>query len=77
MTSATLVHRMAQLLAGSPVLVGGQDIHVEASGAFTGDVSAAGRPKLYLELRRNGQPVDPVPWFGTAEIKADTQAVNK
>jgi septal ring factor EnvC (AmiA/AmiB activator) len=29
-----------------------------------------GRPKLYLELRRDGQPVDPVPWFGTAEAKA-------
>jgi septal ring factor EnvC (AmiA/AmiB activator) len=31
---------------------------------------AAGRPKLYLELRRDGQPIDPVPWFGTAEANA-------
>jgi len=37
---ATLVERMARALAGSPVLVGGQDCRVEASGAFTGDVSA-------------------------------------
>ncbi|HEY4164739.1 MAG TPA: peptidoglycan DD-metalloendopeptidase family protein [Dongiaceae bacterium] len=31
---------------------------------------ASGRPKLYLELRRDGQPIDPVPWFGTAEANA-------
>jgi triosephosphate isomerase len=37
---ATLVHRMAEALAGSPVQVGGQDCHVEAEGPFTGDVSA-------------------------------------
>ena len=37
---ATLVHRAAAALAGSAVLVGGQDCHAEAAGAFTGDVSA-------------------------------------
>ncbi len=37
---ATLVHRMAQALAGNMVDVGGQDCRGEASGAFTGDVSA-------------------------------------
>ena len=37
---AILVHRMVEALAGTPVLVGGQDNHAEASGAFTGDVSA-------------------------------------
>ena len=37
---ATLVHRMAQALAGTMVDVGGQDCRGEASGAFTGDVSA-------------------------------------
>ncbi len=37
---ATLVHRMAQALAGGGVEVGGQDCRAEASGAFTGDVSA-------------------------------------
>ena len=61
------------LLAGEPVGT------MPAAGApkGTGDVSAAGRPKLYLELRRNGQPVDPVPWFSTAEIKNDSQAVKQ
>jgi triosephosphate isomerase len=37
---ATLLARMAEALAGGPVLVGGQDCHAEPSGAFTGDVSA-------------------------------------
>lgn len=37
---ATLVHRLADLLDGSPVLVGGQDCRPEAEGAYTGDVSA-------------------------------------
>lgn len=61
------------LLAGEPV--GSMALAGAPQGA--GDLSPAGRPKLYLELRRNGLPVDPVPWFGTAENKADTQAVNK
>lgn len=38
--SATLVHRMSEALAGTAVLVGGQDIHANASGAHTGDVAA-------------------------------------
>jgi len=37
---ATLVHRMADLLGGSGVAVGGQDCRAEESGAFTGDISA-------------------------------------
>jgi triosephosphate isomerase len=37
---ATLVAAMAQALAGSAVSVGGQDCHPEASGAFTGEISA-------------------------------------
>jgi triosephosphate isomerase len=35
-----LIHRMAEVLAGTPVIVGGQDAHSDDSGAFTGDVSA-------------------------------------
>ncbi|WP_226782354.1 triose-phosphate isomerase [Oceaniglobus trochenteri] len=38
---ATLVHRMADLAQGSAVAVGGQDCHAAASGAHTGDTSAA------------------------------------
>ncbi len=38
---ATLVERLAREVAGSPVETGGQDCHVQPSGAHTGDVSAA------------------------------------
>jgi triosephosphate isomerase len=37
---AILIHRMAEVVAGSKVLVGGQDAHSDDSGAFTGDISA-------------------------------------
>ncbi len=37
---ATLLHRLAQAVEGSFVLVGGQDCHGKASGAHTGDISA-------------------------------------
>ncbi|MDZ4375861.1 MAG: triose-phosphate isomerase [Phenylobacterium sp.] len=37
---ATLIAQMTWALKDSPVQVGGQDAHVEPSGAFTGDVSA-------------------------------------
>jgi triosephosphate isomerase len=37
---ATLIRQMTEALAGSAVLVGAQDCHSEASGAFTGDLSA-------------------------------------
>jgi len=37
---ATLVERLARAVEGSDLIVGGQDIHAEASGAHTGDISA-------------------------------------
>ena len=37
---APLIERLARAVEGSVVAVGGQDCHAEASGAFTGDVSA-------------------------------------
>ena len=37
---ATLIDRLARTVAGGDVEVGGQDCHAEASGAFTGSVSA-------------------------------------
>ncbi|MBR0668254.1 peptidoglycan DD-metalloendopeptidase family protein [Roseomonas hellenica] len=40
----------ARLLPGEPVGV-------------MGDGGPAGRPSLYLELRRNGHPADPRPWL--------------
>lgn len=36
----TLIGAMSQLVAGSPILVGGQDCRAEASGAYTGDIAA-------------------------------------
>ena len=38
---ATVIGAVAALLAGTPVAVGGQDCHTAASGAHTGDISAA------------------------------------
>lgn len=38
---ATLVERLARTVAGGVIEVGGQDCRAEASGAFTGDISAA------------------------------------
>ncbi len=37
---ATLIAQMAWQTKGSPLLIGGQDCHPEASGAHTGDISA-------------------------------------
>ncbi|MFC3087148.1 triose-phosphate isomerase [Tabrizicola soli] len=38
---ATLIARMAEVARGSALRVGGQDCHAAASGAHTGDISAA------------------------------------
>jgi triosephosphate isomerase len=38
---ATLLHRVAGALAGSPIRAGGQDCHWNEGGAHTGDISAA------------------------------------
>jgi triosephosphate isomerase len=37
---ATLIHRLATTVGAGAVEVGGQDCHAEASGAFTGSISA-------------------------------------
>jgi triosephosphate isomerase len=37
---ATLIAEFAGLARGSPLRIGGQDCHAQASGAFTGDISA-------------------------------------
>src|SRR3972149_806266 len=37
----TLLHEVGRVLAGGPIALGAQDCHESASGAFTGDISAA------------------------------------
>ena len=37
---ATLVHRGAELVKGTPLRIGGEDCHAKDSGAHTGDISA-------------------------------------
>ncbi len=36
----TLLSRMADIAAGSPLMIGGQDCHAKTTGAHTGDISA-------------------------------------
>jgi septal ring factor EnvC (AmiA/AmiB activator) len=53
-----------QLLAGEPVgiLAGGR----EAGGRDAAHGALPGRhAELYYELRRDGAPIDPMPWFST------------
>lgn len=52
---------------GSPVgLMGGSDPETGAIMSTGGDGSGAGRSEtLYIEVRENGQPVDPETWFRT------------
>jgi septal ring factor EnvC (AmiA/AmiB activator) len=49
------------VLAGEPIGTVGNTISTVAGG---------GSPsRLYLELRRNGRPIDPMPWLGTSTDK--------
>lgn len=38
---ATILHQVARRVEGTAIVVGGQDCHEQASGAFTGSISAA------------------------------------
>jgi septal ring factor EnvC (AmiA/AmiB activator) len=33
--------------------------------------SKDGNPKLYMELRRDGRPIDPAPWLGKSDSKVE------
>lgn len=52
------------VLAGEPVGAMGQTRSEESSNA------GSDKPALYIELRRNGAPVDPRPWFVASDRKA-------
>jgi septal ring factor EnvC (AmiA/AmiB activator) len=43
------------------VLVAGEPVGIVKSGEE--------KPSLYLELRRNGQPIDPLPWLSPRDEK--------
>ncbi len=63
------------VLAGEPVGVMGQrggGLGGDTDGGNTDGGSAAGRgaPRLYYELRRDSQPIDPLPWLAMDEEKA-------
>lgn len=56
------------LLAGEPVgIMGTSGGAVTDAGQSVGGPESSNQdhPKLYVELRHNGQPVDPAPWFGS------------
>jgi septal ring factor EnvC (AmiA/AmiB activator) len=55
----------AQAVAGSSVAAG-EPVGRMAGGGRGGDRIA---PELYVEVRKDGAPVDPAPWFGTAAAK--------
>lgn len=51
------------VVAGEPV--GRMDTSTDAAG------SSRTGPELYVELRHNGQPIDPMPWFATQLTKGE------
>lgn len=58
-----------RVLAGEPV---GAMAAVPATGPRNenGEAPGNGAPELYLELRHNGDPIDPLPWFAGLSEKA-------
>jgi septal ring factor EnvC (AmiA/AmiB activator) len=48
-------------VAVGQALVAGEPVGVVKSGE--------GKPSLYLELRRHGQPIDPLPWLSLRDEK--------
>jgi septal ring factor EnvC (AmiA/AmiB activator) len=58
-----------RLLAGEPV--GFMGSTAPASSVLTGGLgeSDKGLPHLYVEFRKDGKPIDPLPWFASAQEK--------
>ncbi|MEQ8586294.1 MAG: peptidoglycan DD-metalloendopeptidase family protein [Thalassobaculaceae bacterium] len=57
-----------RVLAGEPV--GAMVVPAAGTGTGNGDAPGNGAPELYLELRHNGDPIDPLPWFAGLSEKA-------
>lgn len=62
-----------QLLAGEPVGIMGSEILAPnvRRWAVSSDRVEEGEPVLYLEMRENGEPVDPLPWFREDDWRTD------
>lgn len=58
-----------RVLAGEPVGAMAADPAAGDTGR-TGTAPGDGAPELYLELRHNGDPIDPLPWFAGLSEKA-------
>lgn len=62
-------HLLIAGLARSDVTVGQWVLAGEPVGSMTRTTDGT-RPELYLELRRNGSPVDPLPWMAPSKGKS-------
>lgn len=56
------------LLAGEPV--GTMPNSPSGTGVRNADARSRPRPSLYMEFRRNGEPIDPRPWLAASDRKA-------
>jgi septal ring factor EnvC (AmiA/AmiB activator) len=62
-------HSLLAGLARSDATVGQWVLAGEPVGVM--GLSENGGPKLYMELRRDGHPVDPAPWLGKTDSKVE------
>lgn len=62
-------HSLLAGLARSDAVVGQWVIAGEPVGVM--GPSQGGNPKLYMELRHDGHPIDPVPWLGKSDSKVE------
>jgi murein hydrolase activator len=62
-------HSLLAGLARSDAVVGQWVLAGEPVGVM--GPSKDGNPRLYMELRRDGHPIDPVPWLGKSDSKVE------
>lgn len=61
-----------QLLAGEPVgVMGSETLAPNMQRWAVNEEHGAGRPVLYLEMREEGAPIDPLPWFREDQWRQD------
>ncbi len=62
-----------QLLTGEPVgIMGSETLAPNVQRwAVSEETTEEGRPVLYLEMREDGEPVDPLPWFREDQWRVD------